>query len=246
MGAKAILLAAGKGSRLLGRLGYVKIAVKIGGIPLICYPVTSLAAAGISEVYVATRRERVDLIKALVSQYPLTPMVEVIAVEKWWAGNAWTMLEALESVGRGVWLISMSDHIYPPGLASKVAKGCLRPVCIGGDSSPRHVDVGEATKIKALEGGVVAELGKGIPEWTHVDVGVHLLSWGPLTSRCVLPVVTLNEVNTCNASNGLVGVVDVTGHPWMDIDSPEDLNYALKGPARASWRRSLGDGGLEG
>ncbi len=233
MGAKAVLLAAGEGSRLLDRLGYVKIAAKISGIPLICYPIASLAAAGVGEVYVATRRDRVELIKSLVGECPLKPVIEVVVVERWWAGNAWTMLEALDKLGRGVWLISMSDHIYPPGLASKVAGGCRRPVCIGGDASPKHVDVEEATKIKALRDGMILELGKRIPEWTHVDVGVHLLSWGPLTSKCAAPVVTLNEVNTCNASHGLAGVVDVTGYSWMDIDSPEDLDYALRGPGRS-------------
>ena len=240
---RGLILAAGAGSRLERRLGYVKILHRVKGVPLLCYPLSALTLAGAWEVVVATRRERVGLVTSIARSCPYSGLVDVVPVETWWAGNAWTLLEALEGAGRGRWLVSMADHIFTPTLASAVAGGCGLPVCIGADPSPMLVDVTEATKILA-RGGRVVGLGKGLPEWTHVDVGVHLLEWGPRVSGCSGQPLSLNDLNLCNAARGLVGIVEVPGEQWVDVDTPEDLDSVERGAASAfveslaGWLRS--------
>lgn len=227
---RGLVLAAGSGSRLERRLGYVKFLHKLKGMPLICYPISSITLAGAPEVVVVTRRERVGLLSGVAKSCPAAGQVEVVGVDSWWAGNAWTLLEALELLGRGLWLVSMADHVFTPNLASAVAGGCGLPVCLGADSSPSLVDVCEATKILARQGRVVG-LGKSLASWTHVDIGVHLLEWGPLVSGCTGQPLTLNQLNSCNAAEGLVGLVEVNGEPWVDIDTPDDLDLVEHGAA---------------
>jgi 1L-myo-inositol 1-phosphate cytidylyltransferase len=226
-----LLLAAGEGSRLRGVLGGLKLEVKIEGLPLLCYPLAAMALAGISEALIVTRRDRGPRLLETARSCPLAPLVSVTETHRWWAGSAWTLLDALEELGSGVYLVSVADHIYHPGIASRLLGGCSAPFCVAGDSSPRLVALEEATKIRASS-GMVEAVGKRLEGWSHVDVGVHLLEWGPWLSGCTAPTLDLNELKNCNASRGLLGLVDVTGLPWIDVDTPRDLE-TVQGPGRS-------------
>ena len=239
-----LLLAAGEGSRLRAFLGGLKLEARIGGLPLLCYPLASMALAGVGEALIVTRRDRLSRLLDTARSCPLAPHVGALETHRWWAGSAWTLLDALEELGSGVYLVSVSDHIYHPDIIARILSGCTTPFCVAGDSKPRLASVEEATKIKARM-GLVEDIGKHITSWSHVDVGVHLIEWGLLTSACTEATLDLNELKRCNAKRGLLGLVDVTGLPWVDVDTPRDLE-TLKGPGRGlicMVREELGVGG---
>lgn len=248
MGVAGILLAAGEGSRLRGLLGASKLEARVAGVPLICYPLAAMALAGVGEAFIATRRERASRLLGVARGCPLAPLVYPVESWRWWAGSAWTLLDALEALGRGVYLVSVGDHIYEPIIASRLLEGCGEPLCVAGDSRPRLADVGEATKIRV--GGGSPLFGKSLEGYDYIDTGVHLLRWGPSIAGCGPLPMELNDLKNCNARRGLVGVVDVTGSLWIDIDSPRDLREATRGRARVLVERLRGlmggGGGGEG
>ncbi|MCE4628572.1 MAG: NTP transferase domain-containing protein [Desulfurococcales archaeon] len=229
---RALLLASGSGTRLRGVVGLVKLLAYVGRMRLICYPLASLAVAGVSEAFLVTPRHRLDTILAAARDCPLRPP-EIVGVEswRWWRGSGYTLLDGLEQVGAYPIIVSVSDHIYHPGIAERSASGCARPFCVAGDAEASLVDIGEATRILAVGDRVVA-IGKGLSNYTHIDVGVHTLNAPPRTGSGAASTMSLNDLKMASAEAGLLGLVDVTGYPWIDVDTPEDLERARRGPAR--------------
>lgn len=229
---RAVLLASGSGTRLRGVLGVVKLLAYVGAMRLICYPLASLFLAGVSEALVVSPRHRLDTILAAARDCPLRPP-EILGLEswRWWRGSGYTLLDALEQVDSYPLLVSVSDHIYHPGIASRTASGCARPFCVAGDAEASLANMDEATRILASGGRIVA-IGKGLARYTHIDVGVHLLEAPPRTGSGAVSTMSFNDLKRLSAVEGLLGLVDVTGLPWIDIDTPDDLERARRGPAR--------------
>jgi choline kinase len=218
-----IVLAAGLGSRLKGEIGVVKLSYKIAGLPLICYPIISLAAGGVDRLLVVSRGSVLHVIGDQVSYCSPSSIVRVVESTRWWMGSGFTLVDGLGWVERFPVVVSTGDHIYEPMLVEKLVSECDAPFCIAGDRSPRLVDISEATLIMADSSGRVVRLGKGLAGWTYVDTGVHLVNFGILYEECKGIPFELNDLKNCMARYDLVKVVDVTGALWIDIDSVDDL-----------------------
>ncbi len=223
---KAIILAAGEGRRLRGTLGTVKLYFKIAGLNLICYPLLSAYSAGVPSIVLATRRERAGLLETIISQCCRACQARYAYSWRWWAGNAYTLLDALESMPPGRTLILVGDHLLHPEIVRRVIERCDLPFCVGGDRSPIVQGRGEETRIHAASNGRVISIGKGLETYTHVDVGVHIVDPTILTDNCGGIPLTLNMLKQCAARRGLLKVVDVTGIPWLDVDTQADLERA--------------------
>ena len=245
MGRGALVLAAGMSKRFRMTAGTSKQAATLSRIPLICYPLTSLALSGVSEVMVVTAPGMDSTIRHYALSCPASPEVEVITVSEPWRGNgytfavaAWTMLNYR---GRTCSIVSMMDHVYPPSLAERVASsGCNS---VGVDYEARYVDRGEATRV-AFIGGVLA-LGKHLPTSNPVDVGVHMLSADVAMAafRCSFEgEIGLSDVITCASRLGVdVRLADVTGTPWSEVDNLDDLRELEAGRRRAVLDSVLGE-----
>ncbi len=226
----AVVLAAGLGKRFRASMGVEKQAARLRGLPLLCYPITSLALAGVGEVLVAVGRHSERLVRAGLLECPYAPGVEVLEVPEPWAGNGYTMLRGVEAVvGRGECpLVSMSDHVYEPKLARAVASaGCWS---IGVDEDPAYVDRVEATKA-IVEGGLVKGLSKGYPPGNPVDVGVHRVSPRVLEAADLAGCSREHEgelgvSDVVNCASRLLGwprAAFVSGLAWKDVDDAWDL-----------------------
>ncbi|MEB3845403.1 MAG: NTP transferase domain-containing protein [Desulfurococcales archaeon] len=223
---RAIILAAGEGRRLRDTVGTVKLYLKIAGLNLVCYPLLSAYSAGVPSIVLATRREHAGQLGTVVSQCCRACQASHAYSWRWWAGNAYTLLDALESLPPGRTLILVGDHIVHPEIVRRVIEGCDWPFCVGGDRDPTVKGRGEETRINAASDGRVTSIGKGLDTYTHVDVGVHLVDPTLYTGNCGRIPLTLNMLKQCAARRGLLKVVDVTGLPWLDVDTPGDLGPA--------------------
>jgi 1L-myo-inositol 1-phosphate cytidylyltransferase len=149
---------------------------------------------------------------------------------KYVLGNAYSLLCAERSLLKDeFFLLSMSDHLYEDSVIKKILNEFDGEPLISVDREPRYLlDVGEATKVKICERGYVRDIGKEIPIWNAVDMGLFILDKG------LFEVIRGVEALSLSLSHCLkrwidsapLKACDSTGRFWLDIDTLEDLEYA--------------------
>ncbi len=239
----AIILAAGDSRRFLRDSGTHKLSIRINRIPLICYPITSLSLANASSIVIIVSQITKSLVREAIVQCPYSSEIEWIKVNnETWRDNGYTLLLGLEDIvsHKSLFLVSMSDHIYPPIIPLAI-KNISQP-CIGADSNPKFINIGEATKIRILDDNNIV-IGKKVRNYDYVDVGVHQLSTRLDFSKCRRKfLLKMTELLYC-IFNKNFKIIDLKGTPWIDIDILEDYINAVEGQARRvidmvmeSWR----------
>ncbi len=231
----AVLLAAGEGRRLGGR----KPLVRLRGRPLAWYPVSVLHLLGVAEFIVVTREQLAGELRRLVEEVAGPGSAQVVVNAEPWRENGWSLILGLREACGGSpcsAVVSMSDHVYSPRLAARLLylQG-PRGYLVGCDREPQFIDVEEATRVSAT-GGAVARVSKGLRRWLCVDTGVHRverLHPGILEEAARTGgewhVARLAGLVSSLGSAGLAWTVDVTGLPWTEVDTPEDLREAEGG-----------------
>jgi len=232
---EAVILAAGVGSRLrLVSNGYPKFLVRIGGYALITYPVRVLKSLGV-------RRFNVVIPKGWGRELEevLNPLgIEYCYVENEWQEreNGYSFLLSRECVREYPIFISMTDHIYVPEVPLKLLHTYRKYVVdtvVAADSRPKYVDVGEATKVLTDEFGYVIDVGKGLKKFTHVDAGVFLTNEllhevaEELSRRGY--VIRFADVVKEASKVGRVVVADISGLPWVEVDTKYDYEEVIHG-----------------
>jgi len=227
---KAVILAAGRGSRLPGH-GVVKPLVPVKGVPLIDRVLGALKDVGVRSVVVVVGFEA-DSIRAHLRDRPHDDLtIMVVDNPDWELANGVSVLAAAEHV-RGPTLLSMADHLYDATLpkallmAGSPRGGALLAV----DRAIGDVfDINDATKVR-LEGQRIVDIGKELPSYDAVDTGVFLITEGL--------VEALHEARQrqgdCSLSDGVrrlagagkMHALDVTGAFWLDVDTPEAWRFA--------------------
>ncbi len=232
---EAVLLAAGLGKRFYKECGVHKLVAKIGGVPLIQFPLITLILSGIERFVIVVSKFSKHYVESEVRKCSkdFGVDIELVLNPEPERGNGYSLIVALPYLTYNQFLLSMSDHIYPPTLAELLIHGGSDGIYLGGDSRPMYVDPDEATRIR-VERGVVVDIGKGITPYDYIDVGVHVLSTKAPYSDCnKSEVLELSSLIRCLAQKDIVRVVDVLGIPWTDIDTYSDYLELLSGKRRA-------------
>jgi len=226
---EAVILAAGYGERFYRDSGEYKLLVNIHGFQLIEYPVRSLVQAGIDRIVVVVNSLYRDMLEKALERYSVD--IEFVLNRYPERGNGYSLITALPYVKSKHFILSMSDHIYPPSLVKDLVRICSKPPCLGGDSSPRYIDVAEATLINVVNGRV-RDIGKKLKVYNYVDVGVHILSTELPYSLCIADKLELSYLLKCLASKQELRIVDLEGYPWTDIDTYRDYTEVVRGSRR--------------
>ncbi|MBI3856931.1 MAG: phosphocholine cytidylyltransferase family protein [Planctomycetes bacterium] len=226
---QALILAAGKGSRL-GKAadGLPKCLIQVGGRPLIRHQLDALADAGISPVLVLIGYGA-DLVRETVGE-----SAESILNPRYAATNSLHSFFLAKDWIKGPALILNSDLLCDPRL--------LEALLRSGEDSLAYDSLSgyarEHMKV-AVRDGKVTNLSKDLPEEGTSGENVGML----YLSRRTLDVV-FNQAEklvaadrtdaflaeAIRASLGLIELkaVDVAGIPWTEIDTPHDLERARR------------------
>ncbi len=232
---EAVILAAGVGSRLrLVSGGYPKFLVRVKGEALITYPVRVLKSLGI---------ERFDIVIPKGWGKELEEVLDPLGIRYCYIENSsskrengYSFLLSRECVTSYPIFVSMTDHIYVPEVPRRLIKYYLMggvDTVVAADSRPKYVDVEEATKLLTNELGYVVDIGKGLKEFTHVDAGVFLTNEllhevaNELARKHY--VVRFADVVREACSVGKVVAGDITGLPWVEVDTEVDYEELLHG-----------------
>jgi len=223
---EAVVLAAGLSTRMRGFTNLPKQVLKILDKPLIYYPLTALIINGVKKVYVVVNKVTYGPIRKILGGVPID--IEYVINDKPDRDNGYSVILGGSYVKGDYFYLAMSDHIFsidiPKVLAHYVG---IADLVVGADSEPKLIDIEEATKI-LVKGGNIVKVGKGLDEFTHIDIGIFIMNRKVVNyfKECseVKYVIKLADLINYSIMKGVKAVVaDVKGRFWFDIDTKEDL-----------------------
>ena len=233
---EAVILAAGLSTRLRDHIKEKsKVLCQIADRPLLAFPVEVLMHAGVEEFKIVANQFNHIFVRKIMKEL-FEVKFEVIVNRFPELGNGYSALLGARHVHSEIFILSMGDHIYAPSVIKKILRRARSEfdIIVGGDSSPRYIDVREATKILTRKDQVI-RIGKNLREFTHVDIGVFVVKKSVLNEFISLSTrkITWSDIINRAVERGYkVVIADICGDYWTEIDTPNDLQEVLSGMRR--------------
>lgn len=241
---KAIILSAGKGSRLLPLTAdRPKCLIALSGRSLLEWQLDALAASGISEVVVVTGF-REDMVEAVVAMRPgvrtaFNPFYHVADN----LGSVWMVRGELD---RDTLLLN-GDTLVSTRLLARVLGAETGPIAVTIDEK----DAYDADDMKVLrEGERLLRIGKALEPGQYNAESIGLLAFrGEGAAAFAKQVDTmmrwpdgtrrwyLRAIDQLAQDGADVRTVAITGEEWQEVDFPEDVVKAEALTAR--WANGL-------
>lgn len=228
---KAVILAAGNGSRLRPLTSEIpKPLVPLGGVPLIERIVLLAREAGIKEFLVVLGYLGDRLKEELGDGKKQGVKIEYVENKEWEKANGISVHKAGQ-VLKETFILLMGDHVFDPRTLSvfkdyKInARECV--LCV--DYNIDDVfDIDDATKV--LEGdGKIRRIGKDLKRYNAIDTGMFLCSpylFEVLKENIKEGRCSLSESIQALANQDLMKTYDIKESIWSDLDTMEDLERA--------------------
>jgi choline kinase len=223
---QTVILAAGNGSRLGSRAsGVPKPLLPVAGEPLIAHALAHAQASGCEEAVVVVGYEA-SRVRAAVEMLPRSMRVTFVENPDPETPNGVSLLAA-ESLAAPRFFLQMVDHLFASPTLGKLAETPLETGEHGRvlvDRAPVALNLDDATRVR-LSNGRVTAIGKGIAPWDAIDAGCFILTPAIFAAlRQVRPAEprTVSSGMRQLAARGELGVADVDGVAWVDVDTPFD------------------------
>lgn len=228
---KAVILAAGNGSRLRPLTYDIpKPLVTLGRVPLIERIVLSAREAGITEFLVVLGYLGDRLKEELGDGKKHGVRIEYVENEEWEKANGVSVYKAGQVLKEN-FILLMGDHIFDPQTLSvfkdfKIgAKECA--LCVDYNTG-RVFDIDDATKVEVGDGRIM-RIGKGLADYNAIDTGMFLCSpylFEVLKENIREGRCSLSESIKTLADQDLMKAYDIKNSTWSDLDTMEDLERA--------------------
>ncbi len=237
---KAIMLAAGRGTRLSNHDDGVlpKALLRFGGKTLLARHIEILRALGIDELVLVVGY-RADDVAAEIDAIGAGGFVRALHNPDFHHGNILSLLTARDDLSAGATVLIMdADVLYGAALLRRLV-GTRHGSCLLMD---REFEPGDEPVKLCLRRGVPVEFRKdtGAVAYDTVGEAVGFLRASPAFARALVAAsdiyVEAGRLDApyeeairdvlLGAPPEPVGVEDVTGMPWIEIDFPEDVKRA--------------------
>lgn len=226
---RAIILAAGRGERLVNGKPYPKPLKPINGVPLIVRVLRSLEQARVDEVAIVVGYLG-DVLKQGLAHYRFDLELRFVENPEFHKPNGTSLLAAKDLVEGPTYLL-MSDHLWSPDLIARVRRYPLADdqAVLGIDFKiDECIDLDDATKV-AIRGDRIERIGKELPKYDALDTGVFRI-----TPAVIEALEHVDGEQGCSLSQGMaelartgrMRVVDVEDAAWVDVDTPLALEHA--------------------
>ena len=227
---KALVLAAGMGTRAAD-ITESKPLLRVMGLPLVERTIATAMRAGIDEFVVVTGHQADRLEPRLVELAKRRRVpIRIVRADGWAAGNGASLLAARDHFDEP-FLLMMSDHVVSEAIPKRlIAHGLRNHSCVlavDHGESP-WVDPLDVTRVH-LDGDRITALGKGLPDSEIFDTGVFLC--GPDVFDAAERALSRGDGSLTGAVRELAarraaGALDVSGEPWIDVDTRRDARHA--------------------
>lgn len=220
---RAIILAAGRGERLVNGKPYPKPLETVNGVPLIVRVLRNLERAGVEEVGIVVGYLGDVLVEGL-AKHRFDLKLTIFRNDEFNKPNGTSLLKA-KSFVQGSTFLMMSDHLWSLDLIQRV---CRYPLAVdeavlGIDFKISHcIDLDDATKVE-IAGDRVVRIAKDLPRYDALDTGMFRIT--PAVIRALERVdgpegCSLSQGMAELAAAGKMRVVDVEDAAWVDVDTP--------------------------
>lgn len=220
---KALILAAGKGERLVNGFAFPKPLKRVRDVPLIVRIIRNLERCGVREVGIVVGHLGDVLISSL-ERYTFKAKLRFFWNDEVDKPNGTSLLKAADFVDDGTFLL-MSDHLWASDLFRQVASFPLvsGEAVLGIDRDiPRCFDLDDATKVQ-LEGSRIVAIDKQLQVYNALDTGLFRITRGLIDS-----LESVDGPAGCSLSDGVrllaeqgkMHGADVGDAMWIDVDTP--------------------------
>lgn len=226
---RAIVLAAGRGERLVKGFAFPKPLKRVVHVPLIVRILRNLERAGVREVAIVIGHLG-EVLAAGIAKHRFDLDLHYVWNHEFDKPNGTSLLKARDFVTGPTYVI-MSDHLWSPNVLDAVRNFPLardEAVLAVDYQIERCFDLPDATKV-AVRGDRIEAIGKQLNAYHALDTGVF----------CVTPALfhvlaELDGAEGCSLSQGVARlaqsgnmyVADVGDALWVDIDTPEAHAFA--------------------
>ena len=228
---RAVVLAAGFGSRLRDAENCPKPLRPVASVPLLVRVLRCLASSGMESAAIVLGYQADQIREALEHQDGLGLELTYVLNEQYAKSNGVSVLAARDFIGDGC-VLSMADHLYSP----RVVDAVLSPEFAAGScvlgvdyDIPRCFDLDDATKVR-VDGQRIVEISKSLTNYNALDSGVFRIG------RSLIDALesVYRMKGDCSLSDGVQELSrrgeffasDICGAPWIDVDTPEAARHA--------------------
>lgn len=222
---KAVILAAGTGSRLVAHETFPKPLKPVAGVPLLVRVLRNLQDVGIREAVVVVGYRGDQIRRELADEPSLALKLHFVENERFERKNGVSLLAAKDFVD-GPCILSMADHLYSPELVRRLCQFDLprgaSALAVDRDIE-RCFDLDDATKVR-LRAGRIVDIGKEIADYDCLDTGVFRIGpelIGELERlEAAAGDCSLSDGVRALAERGMFYGCDVGDARWIDVDTP--------------------------
>jgi CDP-L-myo-inositol myo-inositolphosphotransferase len=241
----AVILAAGEGSRLFPKTNAPKALTRVFGLSLAERVMCTMALdVGVRRFIVVLGYEADTVRRHFTDVAGRRGLaVEFVEAPNWRLGNGASALSIKGHTSEAPFFLVMTDHMFDAVIAKALAAdplpdGSMR---LAVDRDKDHVfDPENVIRVRSADGRI-AEIGKDLDTWDAADTGVMLCSPGlfeGLERAASEGRHGLSDGLGELAREGRAEAVDVTGSPWLDVDTPGGLREAERRLLRQHGRKS--------
>ncbi|NOX88594.1 MAG: NTP transferase domain-containing protein [Calditrichaeota bacterium] len=225
---KAVIVAAGRGSRLMNHRP--KTLLPLGDSTILEHILRNLNQAGVDEFVIVVGYQARIFHDFLLTHDYFDLNIQTVYNADWMKGNGISVLSAKEVVGDEPFILSMSDHLVSPDAVAGVvhAKNSANLLLVDPDLE-RIFDLDDATKVR-VAGQKIVSIGKELEEYNAIDCGIFRLK--PDFFEAMSIQLKHGEDSISAAIRELIRIGDMEAvfmspnHWWIDIDTPEAFQFA--------------------
>lgn len=230
---RAIILAAGRGTRLAGVSGDMpKCMVRVGGATLLERQIATLRACGFRSTTVVVGYRAAAVAAAC------SPLADTIENPRYAETNSLYSLWLARHLLDDGFLVMNADVLFHPQLLSDLVSSRYEDALLVAFRDHRAEPFGDEEMKVKVRSGCVADIAKTLPPDSADGENVGIAMFGPSGARVLVEQLEsivaegrLREwVPTAFkrfASRRPLHVVGTRGYPWIEIDFPEDYRRAV-------------------
>ena len=233
---KLVIIAAGRGSRISSiSKGLPKILIEVFNKTLLEHIIQNSITVGISDIVIVTGHNS-DIIHDFISNNKFDINIELAYNDDWNLPNGISVLASKNNIPQNHdFMISMSDHFYNDDLLLKIKNSDLTNITVnvGADYKTDAIhDPDDAMKlIIDRNSNLVSQMSKDLLKYNAVDCGIFKCKYeffSILQEAKDSGKYSLSDACNILINNQGLGGVNIEDSIWIDIDTPEALDYINK------------------